>query len=950
MADPRLSASEISLLSDIAIQLDQITLREDYALSSDATNISTAEAPPQPSPSHQEVEEDEHHLPSTDETPGPSRPPRALRDKWTWARDFVHDRLPTTSAGRQQLKRDITRSNPVVARVDTDPRLGNAASTGLRSKWGLQGWRFGVFLSTMAVVACLVAELVMLACAMSLNKPQGNKHNIGVLYVGDCAKVERINTLLAIPLNIIATVLVATSNYVMQCLSAPSRKDIDGAHAAGSYLNIGIPSVHNLFRPVSWNSLLWVSLVLTTVPIHLLLNSAFFSALQANNYGIVVADSTWGIGDPPSGRVTFWNGTVAGSLAQQFSLFMWLAVGDLEHLSRDDCFARYGVELQSDASNVVVITKQDTGKYSTLPELSPSLSSQSDTFEPIDPFTAFQLPEGVGMFFNPFSGNAEPIFNQTIHHWTSGILPQNNSGGLYIWPLDGVYGVDSLRSVFSSFDYNYWSLIKEMQYDFDNPDILRAGQWNPTSWMCSTADLLAGKACTSGKNSQAPSPWLVTPKNFEVDHCLSQSTEEKCSLQYNFTILLIVIGCDIVKIIAMSAVLFMVSERRLATLGDAIASFLERPDPYTRGYCLLEQNQARRLSKKSLWSRQWQWHSLWSWWSRRRNRNNTKSSFSHRYQHVNAASISAGTRAWAEKLDLDPASAVWTERTRRWGSIPSHNRWAAFALLYVGLLAASLVVLWLGVRDLHRTGINNPFGRGFGSLDPNALFAYPTSFTTTGSNATFTVVQTNKSRTLFADVITVNTPQLLFSTLYFMYNGLLTSMVMAAEWGRFASTPKALRVSEPREGQRSTYWLQLPWKYSLPLLTMSIVLHWIVSRSLFMVRINVFGWDGKEQPERDISACGYSPLAILIVILVLVLSLVVMLLAGMQKLAPGIPVCGTNSLAIAAACHHSDEGDPDVSCKPLRWGVTKLAEKDLPGHCSVTDEDVCKPVSGLKYR
>lgn len=260
----------------------------------------------------------------------------------------------------------------------------------------------------------------------------------------------------------------------------------------------------------------------------------------------------------------------------------------------------------------------------------------------------------------------------------------------------------------------------------------------------------------------------------------------------------------------------------------------------------------------------------------------------------------------------------------------------------MALLVASLTVLWYDVRDLHKMGIDDPFSQGFGSINPNAIFTYPASFTTFGQKR-------NRSRALFADVVTVNTPQLLFPTLYFMYNRIFTSMITAAEWTGFAATRKALRVTKARQGQRSTYWLQLPWKYSLPLLSITFHLHWLVSRRFFIVQITVFEWDGAEQPERDISACGYSPLAILIVILILVLSLLVMLGAGRQKLTPTIPVCGTNSVAIAAACHYSDEGDPDVACKPLPWGVTEEAEKSKPGHCSMSDKDVGKPVAGLVY-
>jgi hypothetical protein len=170
-------------------------------------------------------------------------------------------------------------------------------------------------------------------------------------------------------------------------------------------------------------------------------------------------------------------------------------------------------------------------------------------------------------------------------------------------------------------------------------------------------------------------------------------------------------------------------------------------------------------------------------------------------------------------------------------------------------------------------------------------------------------------------------------------------MLAAAEWTQFAVTRKTLRVSRPRSGQRSTYWLQLPWKYSLPLLTVSIFLHWLVSRSLFIVRINVFGWDGALQADRNISAAGYSPLAILLVLL----SLLVMAVVAFQRLSPDIPIAGTCSAAIAAACHYSVTGDPVVAHKPLMRGVVVPAEKESHGHCSMSDKEVGKPVDGMMY-
>ena len=335
-----------------------------------------------------------------------------------------------------------------VSRVNTDPRLWLSRD----SRWKplFEGWRFGVFASIIAVTVCLVAELIMLACAVAFSKPEGNKHGIGVLYTGGCKNVERSATLLAIPINIISTILVATSNYVMQCLSAPTRKDIDRAHAAGSYLNIGISSVHNLVHNVSWKSALWLVLVITTIPIHLLLNSAFFGALEANNYGVLVATEGWLTQEITvnGGTVTFphmvegesmFNGTEEQSaLIDAFALRVYeISNGQgMEVLSKEECFKRYSKQLQSTSSNVVVVTKDTTGEYTTIPALT---GSKNGVYEYVDPYTGFQLPDAVGLSLNPYSGNGVLVLNES-GHWQHGILSANNSGGLYLFAMDYAYG------------------------------------------------------------------------------------------------------------------------------------------------------------------------------------------------------------------------------------------------------------------------------------------------------------------------------------------------------------------------------------------------------------------------------------------------------------------------------------------------------------------------------
>ena len=88
-----------------------------------------------------------------------------------------------------------------------------------------------------------------------------------------------------------------------------------------------------------------------------------------------------------------------------------------------------------------------------------------------------------------------------------------------------------------------------------------------------------------------------------------------------------------------------------------------------------------------------------------------------------------------------------------------------------------------------------------------------------------------------ANALLVNTPQLIATFIYLFCNDMLTRMLMSREWAQFASTRRTLRVSKPQGQQRSTYWLQLPYRYSVPLMGAMVLLHWLMSRGLFLASI-----------------------------------------------------------------------------------------------------------------
>lgn len=79
-----------------------------------------------------------------------------------------------------------------------------------------------------------------------------------------------------------------------------------------------------------------------------------------------------------------------------------------------------------------------------------------------------------------------------------------------------------------------------------------------------------------------------------------------------------------------------------------------------------------------------------------------------------------------------------------------------------------------------------------------------------------------------------NSPQIILSICYFSFNAFFTRTQTENEWSSYSLSYKPLRVSVPRGEQTSTYRLQLPYKYSLPLLAISALLHWILSNAIFL--------------------------------------------------------------------------------------------------------------------
>ncbi|ORY16815.1 hypothetical protein BCR34DRAFT_461170, partial [Clohesyomyces aquaticus] len=224
--------------------------------------------------------------------------------------------------------------------------------------------------------------------------------------------------------------------------------------------------------------------------------------------------------------------------------------------------------------------------------------------------------------------------------------------------------------------------------------------------------------------------------NAGVAYCLARTTSQRRKVQFLASVLIVIMIANLIKVFAMTTTLLR-HDKPLLTLGDAIQSFLQVPDPTTKGHCLLEAD-----SGISLW----------------------KSS-------VLRGQSTLGARRWGSETRLN-----------FWAGTLSLRRWISWLAPYVNFIFYGLSI-------------------------PLALCI-------------------------------ANAPQLLVSILYFLYNALFTCMLSGLEWSKFSTRRSHLRVSDPVPNghQKSTFWLQRPYRYSVPLLAASALLRWLVSQTIFFAR------------------------------------------------------------------------------------------------------------------
>lgn len=129
-------------------------------------------------------------------------------------------------------------------------------------------WRTSIKVALGICLFALFTNITLLSMAFSKHRRAGD--GIGILNTGRSSEIAHLTTAYHVLINALSTGLLTSSNFCMQLLCAPTRHDIDKAHASGQWLEVGVLSFHNLHYISRRRSALWLVLAFTSVPLHLL--------------------------------------------------------------------------------------------------------------------------------------------------------------------------------------------------------------------------------------------------------------------------------------------------------------------------------------------------------------------------------------------------------------------------------------------------------------------------------------------------------------------------------------------------------------------------------------------------------------------------------------------------------------------------------------------------------
>ena len=168
------------------------------------------------------------------------------------------------SSTRKLVSNDITEIAPSATTPGDNVRSSGTSSR--RNIFRFQGWRVGALSAAGLAGFSFLVNLAVVSWLRSRDKGAV----LVEVFKGSCSQVQTFDIWVHLAINALSTLLLGGSNYCMQCLCAPTRKDVDREHARAMWRDIGVPSVRNFRKVLRSKAWLWWLLGLSSVPLHLM--------------------------------------------------------------------------------------------------------------------------------------------------------------------------------------------------------------------------------------------------------------------------------------------------------------------------------------------------------------------------------------------------------------------------------------------------------------------------------------------------------------------------------------------------------------------------------------------------------------------------------------------------------------------------------------------------------
>ncbi|KAE8393115.1 hypothetical protein BDV23DRAFT_180994 [Aspergillus alliaceus] len=811
-------------------------------------------------------------------------------------------------------------------------------------------WIRGALLCTRGAGIILALNFIMaiVATGISYSKPLNRQQFQAItLYDGDCSVSSRWATGLHLLINVLSTLLLATSNYVMQCLGAPSRSDINQAHKKRKWLDVGTFSVRNFAIMDTRRKILWVLLLLSSTPIHMIYNSVVFSSISTLEYATVVVPDDLTASEPLVADESASDSFTATVGMSPMDVRAEIFNGTYNNMTIQDCLNKYNIEYNTHLGTLLFTADRQylRNTSSLFGVIGDSLFSVPLLYDYFDSLEQYEGESVVHQIMN--SGNL------TVHglHWAyhpwNFTMPfptsmTNVSSALnvsYFTLNTTVHMYDKAKDVDEDIAHDLGELYEYLTAYNPDGQALATYLKTPSHWASSWAGNITFE---QGNRPVFPSTLYIANvtslTRVPISGCMSKDKEQRCQLFYSPPIAIAVIVSNVIKVVCMYLTARSSRKDIFLTVGDAISSFLTHPDPNTEGRCLMSRADVTHGPQS------WAAVTLLSNLGR----------FKGYRLHRSAVSV-AGTPLvdvpqGSDSLPRDYPTML-PER-KRWFQAASVWRWTATLGFLLCCVATSIFLFCLSIAGSNIYGsIPRAWDIGFGKATAQTM-----------------IQDRNISNTVISLVLLTNTPQMILSILYFLCNSLMTCMLIAAEYDDYATQRKPLRVSWPKGQQRSTYYLSLPYRYGAPLLLFSVIMHWLLSQSIFFVNIQAYDVRDQPDPSKSTRGCGYSPIAIFCGLLVSGVAIIALLGLSCRRLKSRMPLATHCSAAISAACHPPPD-DHDAALKPVMWGEVvghRLDEQDPRGstayfgagpdssikyaHCTFTSQEVNAPNPVRLYR